>query len=133
MSHPSKAKGSTFESHCRDFFMAFFGWRIERMPAGSSIDRGDLVGLPDVAVECKNAARLELAAWVDETVREARNANCRWPLLVVKRRGKGSAGDAYAVMKLSDWADLYREAVRWLGHTIRCRNCGHVMKIEDAA
>ena len=112
MSHPSKAKGSRWEAQVRDYFRAFFGW-AERIPAGATLDRGDvtLAGVP-VCIEAKNAQRMELAQWVDEAVVEARHAGARWPVVIAHRKGRGQVADGYAIMRVADFADLLAEAVR---------------------
>ena len=112
MTHPSKRKGSAWESVVRDYLTATTGRRVERIPAGASLDRGDLSGLDRVAVECKDVAKVELASIVDEATTEAVNVGAdTLPVAVIKRRRKGAA-DAYAVMPLWAWAELYRRAER---------------------
>lgn len=112
MTSPQKRKGTAWESAVRDWLNARFpGLRIERIPAGATHDRGDLTGLPGVCIECKSVQRIDLAGIVDEAVQEA--ANCgpgTLPLAVIKRRGKGPA-DAYAVLPLGAFADLYTEVM----------------------
>ena len=107
MSNRNKAKGSRFEADVRDLLAQMTGQWIERMPAGATLDRGDLVGLDQVAVECKNTSRLELATFVDEAVAEAANVGPDvLPLAVIKRRQRPTV-DAYAVMPLDAWVRLY--------------------------
>lgn len=108
MSNPQKRKGTSWESAVRDWLNARFpSLRVERIPAGATHDRGDLTGLPGIAVECKSVARIDLAAIVTEAEHEAANCGVGYlPLAVIKRRGRGAA-DAYAVMPLAAWCALY--------------------------
>ena len=112
MTHPSKAKGSRWESAVRDFLADRLGVRVERVPAGASLDRGDLTGVDGWAVECKDVARLDLAGWMDEATAEAGNVGVGvWPVVVLKRRRKPVA-DGYVVMPLWVWAEVLAKKSR---------------------
>jgi hypothetical protein len=104
----SKAKGTRAETAVREFFRARGIDAHRTAPAGSR-DEGD-IRIPDGIVEIKDCRRHELAAWVDETEAERENAGVRDAVLVVKRRGRGSPADWYAVMPFSRWLDLYERA-----------------------
>lgn len=94
----SRAKGTAFESAvCRLFNELGFP-HVERRALSGANDKGDLY-LPGWVIECKNAKRLELGAWMTETEREARNANVDQYALVVKRRMRG-IDEAYAIQPL---------------------------------
>lgn len=112
MTNPSKRKGTAWESAVRDWLNArFTRLRIERIPAGATHDRGDLTGLPGIALEAKSVARIDLATIVDEACREAANVGPdTLPLAVIKRRGRGPH-DAYAVMPLDAWTALYERTL----------------------
>ena len=107
MSNPSKAKGTSFESACVDYFRANGYPNCERRALAGALDKGDLTGIP-VVVECKNVKAINLAAFVDEAVVEATNAGAPLGIAVIKRRGRSDAGEAYAVMRLSDAVELIR-------------------------
>ena len=112
MTNPSKRKGTAFESACRDYLADVLGRRIERLPAGATLDRGDLTGVDGVAVECKAVKQINLAAIVDEAVAEAANVGPgTLPLAIIKRRQRG-VEHAYAVMPLESWCDLYLRGER---------------------
>lgn len=111
MTTPEKARGSAFE---RDVVAVFndYGFNTERrFGAGQQKDRGDISGLTDWVVECKNLSRITLASIVDETEVERVNAKKRWGVSVIKRRGKG-ASESYAVMKLSRFAEVLQHIER---------------------
>lgn len=108
MANPAKRKGSRFEADVRDWLAATLGRRIERIPAGATVDRGDLSGLDGIAVECKAVQRIELSTILDETLLEAANvSDDTLGLAVIKRRNR-STDQAYAVMTLEQWCELYR-------------------------
>ncbi len=112
VTHPNKAKGSRWEAAVRDYLSEVLGVRVERVPAGAQIDRGDLVGVDRVVVECKDVARIDLSVIVDEAVREAANVGPdEIPVAVVKRRRRGVA-DGYAVLPLWAFAELVRRSGR---------------------
>jgi hypothetical protein len=82
------------------------GWAAQCRPLGQAGDDIDAVGHGHrLSVEAKNQSRIDLAGWVDQAVRQPR-ALLSAPVVVVKRRGRASAGEGYAVMRLSDLLDL---------------------------
>lgn len=90
-----------------------FGQAELRNQAGEH-DKGDIVGLLGIAVECKGgkaaevASDRQIAAWLDETERERANARADVGLLVTKRRAIGAARAAqwWAHMTLGTVLDL---------------------------
>ncbi len=96
MANANKRRGSTWESAVRDYLKSK-GIFAERMPAGASIDRGD-IATPGWTIECKNAQRIDLAGWLTETLLEQAHNGTPWQALVIKRKGRASAGDGYVVM-----------------------------------
>ena len=81
----------------------------ERRAQFGSKDRADVTGIgPDWAMECKDEARISLAAYMAETEAERINAGAKYGVAVVKRRGK-NVRHAYAVMELWNFAELMRE------------------------
>lgn len=105
-----KAKGSAFERELVRYRRDRGHPYVERAyGAGRSDDRGDLDGLPGYVVEVKCHRALDLAGFVDEAVREAANVGGDIvPVVIAKRRNRPVA-DAYAVMRLADWAQLVHE------------------------
>lgn len=95
MTNPAKAKGSAFERQICDY-IADAGIPAERLPAGATLDRGDL-WTPHAAVQAKNRRELRIASWLDETLVQQQNAAKDWHWLVVKRRGVGHPGGQLAV------------------------------------
>lgn len=103
MANPSKAKGSRYEVELENYFNAA-GLPAHRKVQSGANDKGDLA-LSRFTVEAKNCRTLELAAWMDEAVREAFNAGTEFHLLAIRRRMK-SVGQSYAVMTLNQFTTL---------------------------
>jgi len=109
MVNPNKIKGSAFERDVADYFIDNgFPQADRRYGAGVQQDKGDIVGIPGFAVECKNQSKINLAQFIDEAIVEAGHAKARFGVAVVKRRGKG-VSQAYAVMTLEQFTQLLRE------------------------
>lgn len=103
--------GTTWETAVVDYLREHgFPWAERRALAGAK-DKGDIGGLVGgPVIECKNHRAIDLASFVDEANEEARNADAPFGVAVVKRRGRASAGEGYAVMDFATFVDLLRQA-----------------------
>lgn len=102
----SRRIGTAWESQIVDF-LRLRGWpHVERRALNGAKDRGDVAGIPGVVIEAKAAARHELAAWLDEANVERDNDGADLGVVWVKRRGKGTPGDAFVVMDGATFAGL---------------------------
>jgi Holliday junction resolvase len=109
MTTPQKAKGSQWERDVAGYLRENgFPMADRRYGAGVQQDKGDLVGVPNFALECKNQAKIDLAGFIEEAIIEARNANARFGAVIIKRRRKATK-DAYVVMTLEQFAVLIKE------------------------
>ena len=106
----SKTKGTSFESDCVEYMQRRLGDdRIERRALNGVKDRGDVSGVyvrgRRCVVECKNHARAELAAWVDEALEEKGNDGAEFAVVMHKRKGCGKKGfgKTYVTMTLDDF------------------------------
>jgi len=104
MSHPSKIRGTRWESACRDW-LTEHGIRAFRPALHGGKDRGDLFGVEGWTLQCRDTAKIDLAGAVDDARTQADNAGTPWFAAIVKRRRK-SVGAAYVVMSLEQWAAL---------------------------
>jgi hypothetical protein len=120
----ARKKGTAAETAVVRFLQANGYPHCERRALAGSHDRGDVAGIPGLVIEVKAAARMELAAWLDEAKLEATpvrpvavlgpdgrdSGKTIWQeihdlgLVWHKRRGKGSPGDWYVTM--DGWAFL---------------------------
>jgi hypothetical protein len=103
MTNPQKAKGSAFERLVRDYL----DQRIpcERIPAGATLDRGDL-WTPTCAVQCKAHRTLSLGAWLKATIEQQANAQKPLHALVIKRKGTTDPAQQLVVMTLEQLRDI---------------------------
>lgn len=97
MTNPQKAKGSAFERLVRDYLAEHID--CERIPAGATLDRGDL-WTKHCAIQCKAHRTLSLGAWLKDTLHQQANANKPLHALVVKRKGTTDPGSQLVVMTL---------------------------------
>jgi hypothetical protein len=92
----SRATGTRWESAIVTYLQSR-GWpHAERRALRGAHDRGDVAGIVGIVIEAKSAARVELAAWLDEATREtgAGERGAVW----FKRRGKSSPADGFVLM-----------------------------------
>jgi hypothetical protein len=107
MANANKAKGSAAERASCDY-LNVRGIEAERVPAGATLDRGDL-WVPDKnwpAIQVKNHARIDLSGWVDDVAIQAVNANRSAGIVIHKRRGKGNPGSWYVTSTLDAFVTL---------------------------
>ncbi len=84
--NPQKNKGDSFE---RTIISGLKGLGIDvwRTRAGWTDDRGDIAGIPNCVVECKNHARSDLSGWINELNIEIANADADTGVIIHKRHG----------------------------------------------
>lgn len=112
----SKRKGSAFERDVVHFLVDHgFPYAERAYGAGRPDDVGDIDGVLGFCLEAKAHKQIDLAGFVDEATREAKNADSHRPpgaatygAAVIKRRGKGTE-QAYVVLELRDFARLVKE------------------------
>jgi len=107
MSNPNKDKGSEWERNVAKYFNDRGYPDVERRyGAGATLDKGDINGVKDTVVEAKNWKKIVLSTIMDEALVEQKNAKKRFGISVIKRRNR-NVKDAYVVMTLEQWIDLY--------------------------
>jgi hypothetical protein len=106
----SRAKGTTWESAIVTHLRTHGAPHAERRALNGNHDRGDIAGIPGVVIEAKSAARVELAAWVDEAEQERANDLARIGVTWFKRRGKTSAGAGFVAMTGDTFLRLLADA-----------------------
>ena len=105
-----RAKGTAFETDIVRFLADNGFPNAERRAMAGQNDLGDILTGPSLVWECKNHKTLKFSEWLEETEIERRNADADYGLLVAKRRGKGDAGEQYAVMRVDDLVRLLKQA-----------------------
>lgn len=110
MTTASKRKGSLWELAIAKYLINK-GWiHAERRVAGATLDKGDIYGIIGCVIEAKNEKRIDLAGYMKELDVECANAKATTGVVIVKKRGTASVGEAYAVMTVDRWVDLMRQA-----------------------
>lgn len=71
----------------------------------------DLVGLPEIHIECKRCEQLRLTEWLAQAVRDSEKFNDGTPVLFHRRNRQ----EWLCTMRLSDWLRLYEMA-----HNCKC-------------
>jgi predicted lipoprotein len=109
VSNPSKQRGTAWETAVVRYLQEHGFPFAERRALSGVHDKGDVAGVAGWVLEAKNRKSLDLAGAVDEARKEAGNARTRWFAAVIKRTGKGDAGEGYVVMPLSVFCDYISE------------------------
>ena len=106
-SSANKQKGTRFEREVVEFIDSHKPYPVERRAQHGAVDRGDVMGVPDWALECKAVQdwSKKLGSFVREAETEAENANVPFGAVVVKRRGD-SVDRAYVVMSLEQFVKI---------------------------
>jgi hypothetical protein len=106
----SKEKGTRWETAIVQFLRENGVPHAERRALNGSKDRGDVAGIPGVVIEAKSAARVTLAAWMDEATAERANDHADVGVVWIKRVGKTSPGAGYVIMDGDQLMRLLRSA-----------------------
>ena len=105
MTNPNKAKGTRWEVAVAAFLRTSGFSEVFRMAQGGEHDAGDIGGLPDWALECRDTARIDLAGDVRDAEMRAVHKGCRFGAAVIKKRG-ASTSDGYVVMSLGLFTEV---------------------------
>ena len=106
MSHPSKVRGTRWESAVRDW-LSEHGYPAFRPALHGAADKGDLFGIGNVTIQCKDTAKIDLAGAVDDAIEQAHNAGTDHFVVIQKRRRRG-VGQAYVVTTLERWVETLK-------------------------
>lgn len=112
MVNRSKTKGTSAETAVVTYLIAAGALHAERRALTGNQDKGDIAGLPGVAVEVKNCARDQLPQWIDETTVEGVNARADIAVCWHKRRGTTDPGKWFVTMT----GQQFIEVLRLTGH-----------------
>lgn len=107
----ARAKGTAAETAVVAYLRSHGFPLAERRALHGTTDRGDIAGVPGVAVEVKAAVSHSYGAWLAEAAREAVNAAARYGVVVHKPKGLGAVnvGQWHVVMTLDTFCELVRE------------------------
>ena len=107
----AKAAGARFVRSCVDWLQGHGFPFAEVAPSWGAKDRGDVTGVRTlggrhIVIECKNAARLDLAGWAAEAEAERVNDAAVAGVVFHKRHGVSDPGRQWVTLTLQDFAAL---------------------------
>lgn len=107
----ARAKGTAAETAVVTYLQTHGFPHAERRALHGANDRGDIAGVPGVAIEVKAVAKPSVGAWLLEAEQERINAGAGLGVVVHKPRGVGVARVAewHVVMTLAAFTELVRE------------------------
>lgn len=98
----ARRKGATYDREVRDA-LEQAGFTPVKGSVGLPVADVTVDELPWLSVEVKNQAKLDLAGWVDQAVRQAAEAetvgNPKVGVVFHKRRGHSTVGNHYVTMR----------------------------------
>jgi len=89
------------------------GYGHHVVPTMQITDAEDMLiaAIPWLSVEAKNHASMTLAAWVDQSERQAATRGATVAVVVHHRKGKASVDDAYVTMSGRSFAEMLRRTL----------------------
>jgi len=102
----AKQKGTAWETRLVRYLQSNGFPYAERRALSGKLDKGDIL-VPGVCIEAKNQRQVNLAAWVDEMVKEKANAGVDVGVVIFPRRNQSTAR-AYCVMELSQLVEMIK-------------------------
>lgn len=100
-----KDKGTKWETAVVNYLREELGFyapdiaaRILRQPLTGATDLGDIAGIPDFTISCKNHKTTRLSEWIDEVTLQATNGRRTFPVVWHHRPGYSHPKDAYVTM-----------------------------------
>jgi hypothetical protein len=106
----NKQKGTAFETLIVRYLAEHGFPHAERRALAGVNDLGDITGTPGIVWECKNHKTLSFSEWLQEAETERVNAGADHGIVVAKRRGRGEAGEQYAMLRLDHLVELLKQA-----------------------
>ena len=113
MPNANKQKGDRWELSLVHLIKEWFP-DVARRKAGWAQDMGDLSGIPNLCVECKDTAPSAIGSSMDKALVSWENTKQQYMVMFQKRRGK-PVEDGYAVMPISNWLELYKRVTELEG------------------
>ena len=103
----SKDKGKRFERAIANILKDYgFEARRTNQFCGNSGDASDVVGLPNIHIECKHQEQMRLYEWMAQAVRDSEKSG-KFPAVFHKKNN----ADILVTMRLDDWMTLYKSSI----------------------
>jgi Holliday junction resolvase len=111
MTTASKRKGSQFERDVVKWLRTVGFPSAERAyGAGRHDDVGDIDGIDNVVIECKNEKSFRIPQYLRELEDEMAHAKAETGVVLMKKRGSSNISESYAVMPAELWVNLLKQA-----------------------
>ena len=106
MSRASKQKGWRWEHVVLLYLSGALQRVLRRGGLQGALDQGDILGVPDWTIQCKDAKAWSLAPWWEATNKQRQNGGTRWAVMYLKRWGKTDPALGWAVMPIAEHVAL---------------------------
>jgi hypothetical protein len=103
----SRRKGDEYERDVVSYLNSV-GLPVRRAKRGN--DSGDILGAPDLVLECKNQKQFQLASWVDQMLIEKQASEATFGVVIAKRPRRINVAQHYFVMTVEDGLALLDQA-----------------------
>jgi len=97
MVNRSKRKGTDLESRSVKFLQENGFPGAMRHPLYGTGDRGDIAGVPEWTLQCKNHTKMDLGVWCSGAEQQAKNGKTRFWAVIHNRRSH-SVAENYATL-----------------------------------
>ena len=105
----SRDKGARWERAVVHYLHDRGFTHTERRAPGQPIDRGDVLGITGVVIECKDHATPTPGAWLDQALEAATRSRADLAVVIAKRRGKPDPADSFSILRTDQLVDLLLE------------------------
>lgn len=105
----SRRKGARWETAVVNYLRDNGFPYTERRAPGQPVDRGDILGIAGMVIECKDHAKPTPGAWVDQATQAADLTGADIAVVIAKRRGHPNVADALAILRTDHLLQLITE------------------------
>lgn len=106
----AKRKGAETEEKFVQFLKGIGVPGAERRHLAGMNDKGDIAGWPNVCVEVKSGAQLNVGEWLRQLDIEIINSEAKIGFVAVRPKGKPDPKDWWMIMRSEELMELLREA-----------------------
>lgn len=105
-----KIKGTAAETAVVNYLRRRWWPAAERRALQGSVDKGDIAGVLNVAIEVKDCKHLTFGPWLKEALLERDNAGADVGVVWAKRRGHADPKDWFVVMDGETFTALLKQS-----------------------
>ena len=105
MGKSSQQKGSRGERELVEILNGY-GYQTQRGGSETFGTIPDIIGLPEIHIECKRCEQVRLSEWMNQAVKDSERFGDGLPAVFHRK----NRSDWLVTMKLSDWMIIYRRS-----------------------